>query len=152
MPDSYIVWSLKQGWIGEELRQFLLDEAVKRGLYKEFEGQLLAVSLIDWIQKDRAGHDFHFESGKRLTLDLTITKIKSYETPGFGLNFIITFVTSDNKKVIYKGGKDFSHRNDLGDYIRAEVGDTFKVTGTIEHKEYRGQKQTYIKRPKEIKI
>jgi hypothetical protein len=177
LPNSYLNWLAQCGIVtytdnynkereickcSGELHDLVMVEVIKRGLYQMFEGKLMASSLINFIENKRKmqGH-FFTEKEKIKGVEVECISVKSYDV-SFGyqssLVYIYELKTKDNQILVYKGGK-CEYDNKLPDNIYIDQilgqgnsyinkGSKFILSGTIEHGEYKEQKQTYIKRPK----
>lgn len=155
LQDGYLLW-LAKDCFDSELKQKAVNECVKRGLYVEYEGEFKPKTLVDYILKRKTSVGHHFENGQKVKgIKVKINRSTSFEST-FGDVYVFEFETEDNKLIVYKGSKcsyTFNLPEDvypdqlgLDPYLRK--GDSLIVNGTIEHSEYRGEKTTYIKRPK----
>lgn len=120
-----------------------LGELVRNTVGNAFgdDGNWVSVKRLAYLQ-DRAGKQaaggHHFENGKRITVALRIVGRASYDTQ-YGTVYIREYMTEDGKLVKYKGASPLDITEDDG-YV--------KITGTIEHGDYKDQPETRIKRYK----
>lgn len=146
-------------WIRSEVTQdeidhseylYNLQQIIKAG-YATFRHFGMLVSLIptfkramekkrqDYIkeQAKRAG-TFLGEVGKKLSADVTLTRVTSYDSM-YGTGYIYSMMDDSGNTLVWFASRSQGHHD----------GDTFKITGTVkEHKEYHGIKQTVLTRCK----
>ena len=146
-------------WIRSEVTQdeidhseylYNLQQIIKAG-YATFRHFGMLVSLIptfkramekkrqDYIkeQAKRAG-TFLGEVGKKLSADVTLTRVTSYDSM-YGTGYIYSMMDASGNTLVWFASRSQGHND----------GDTFKITGTVkEHKEYHGIKQTVLTRCK----
>lgn len=113
-----------------------IEEAVIRGLYREHEGKMMPVRLIEVIEKSKEGFGHYYTEKDKVELVLTVLKIVSFET-AYGYTFIYTFVDETGRKFLYKGTRQNLEKDEM-----------YTIKGTVKHGEYRDQKQTFLQRIK----
>lgn len=103
------------------------------------------------IAQNTAKSEFVGQIGEKLTLELTVKAVTTYDRRGFsyydrGYTIVYIMADSNDNIIIYKattGRADYKNGNEV------ERGDIVKVTATVKnHAEYKGVKQTTIQRPK----
>ena len=85
---------------------------------------------------DQSGSEWVGEEKQRITIDVTLNKIRGYETM-YGYMSVLEFIDGDGNILIWKTTKD----------VELHVGDKKTIVCTIKnHDEFRGVKQTNILR------
>lgn len=171
LPDGYLLWIAKGAFVpskenpeyqiplvSTEFKEMAKTVAVERGLYQEYNGKLMPITLIKYLQSMEAAKGFHFENGQKVKgVEVKLIKQTSFRTHyGYSeqVTYVSQFISSDGKLLVHKGNKpeikipvDGLPKGNF-DYHIIQKGETVLISGTIEHKEYREDKITYIKRPK----
>lgn len=157
LDDNYLSWVAEGGQIKctdqygdiytkflvcEELLPHALNEAVKRGIFSEFEGKIINVKKIEYILKFREGTGHHHKEGEKVELVLNVVSLKSF-TQSFGYSEtttnILTLVSEEGLKYTYKGSIN-----------RYSKGDRINIKGTVKHSSYNGKDVTYLKNIKDV--
>jgi hypothetical protein len=118
---------------------------INLGVLIAFEGEYLSQNRIDQILQRRelealkSGH--HLEDKVRTELELKEVNCKAFEGGQWGTFYIVTYTDTKGRKFNYKGGTP----PELN-----EEGFT-KVKATPSHDEYKGEKQTILKRISKLK-
>lgn len=163
VPDGYLLFLAKGGtdikWqdgkdddgnmygfrsfcVPELLQSEAIKEAATRGLYAEYEGEMLPVSLINYKKRMDAGWGHFFENGSKQNLNLTLIQSKSFDTQ-WGTTWIEIFEDENGNKFEYKGSKIPTCQGEI-----LQKGEKYCISATIKHGEYRGKNVTYIQRLK----
>ena len=167
LVDNYLTWVAQGAPISEVEDEYsytkllasefetqkALEEAIKRNLFVEFEGEFIPLSLRDYILESRKGWGYHFNIGEKVQLQLQCIKITGFENQ-WGYTNIYTFKeTSTGNKFQYKGVQclEIKHNyidssEQYSEYIK--VGDCCTLKGTVKLEEYKGQQITYLQRIK----
>lgn len=102
------------------------------------------IKLKEAIEKKKnldSKSDHYYEQGKRIQLTLKLVKESYFETQ-YGVVYIQLLETEDGKIVKYKGTNPLNFK---------EVKNFLSAVGTVEHGEYKGVRETRLKRVKIIK-
>lgn len=137
------VWQLKRAMneeFGGRRRVLARRRLIDLGELIRYKGKYMTQKQIDFykakeLEASLTGH--YFEDGKRIKL--TIKKIGGFNFEGqFGTTYVEKYLTEDGKLVKYMGGTppDISEEEFM------------LVTATIHHDEYKGIKETKLKRIK----
>lgn len=129
------------GIIGHHLCPLRMQAIARRRLIQlgyivRHEGKWITKKQLRAIQKEQVkerGNAHYFEDGKRVKVH--VAKELLYQGQGqYGTFFIYRFVDQDTGDVYhYKGGEPMRFENAI-------------IVGTVSHEEYKGAKQTNLKR------
>lgn len=141
--DCDDIWQLDRakdaGQCKEERRINARNRLVELGELVEFEGEFLTKFRVENILKDRffkKGSGHHFNDGEKVELELK--EFERFNFDGyFGLTWVVTYISKDNKFFKYMGGSPCP-----------KIEDFTKVKFTIKHSEYNGSQETKILRMK----
>lgn len=136
----------------QKYQYFAQDRLIALGAWVNYKGKNVSAQFADKLQKrdavlDSAVRGHHYENGKRVKgAILRVIRISSYDKPaysGYGMDtvFIATFISEDGKLLKYKGQSIFWERTKK---MRCDF--------SIEHDEYKGEKETRIKRVKVLEL
>ena len=129
----------------------LVSQAEQKAYLSEKQVAALEKSLAAFAEREKAAaaSEWVGKIGERLTVEATVERVFETEMPSFGYGYgarpmapfyVVTMRTAEGAVLVYKGSA----------YL-AEKGAKVKVTGTVaQHTEYKGTKQTVIKRPKVV--
>ena len=142
--QSFYDGYMKYGKLSEKQVNCVLNSIAKREAKKE--------EFDKTLQEERSKSNFVGEVGAKETLALQVEKIISYDRRQFHYydrGYSILFLMKDGfgNRVVYNCASGYPRFKDTGEDVKE--GDMVAVTAFIkEHKEYKGEKQTILSRPR----
>ncbi len=90
------------------------------------------------VEREKRAGTFLGEVGQKLSADVTITKITTYDSM-YGTGYIYSMMDTSGNTLVWFASRGHGYNE----------GNTVKITGTVkEHKEYHGVNQTVLTRCK----
>jgi len=140
---KYTLWYYEQTQ-NEFAKKLLLDNG-----YVENDGKVISAEYSEILKETQSRKDsinslddgHHFDDGKRVSLELKQVDFFSFDGP-YGTTYIITYASKCGKKFKYMGSA-------IPDVSNIEF---HNVKATIYHSDYKGEKQTRLKRINVIKV
>ena len=111
----------------------------------EYEGEYYTSKQLERVKFEKSFvHGHFYDEKKRVTLNLRVLSSTHFDTQ-WGTTWILKMVDENLRVFTYKGS------GDVYELLKSRHHDVqiwFNISGTVDHNEYRGQKQTMLKRLK----